>query len=266
MVQVIGKRKAGVPVNLPGISGKGVIPNCILINIVLTLIEEVVCRYFHFTAPIVGIINSAGPRSHNSFPGINEEIHGTLVEAAVASTAHTAHSTSAAHSSPATATALSTPATSAAHHPGKVRHGEILFIDVIQLSQHGYPAAALKPVESESALISCIGTSPGIGTAEVTVPHAATGNNVDGFGGVSVIEAGKARLITHLIEHLNFIHYLCRQIFQRSIGVVSEKRLVIHQNPAHLFSLHIYLAILHRNARHFGQQVLGCCITVGFKS
>ena len=91
------------------------------------------------------------------------------------------------------------------------------------------------------------------------------GDDVHGLGRVPVVDAGEARLLALLIEHLDFVDDVGGNIPQCGGGVVSEKRFIVHEHLFHRFALMLHLARLYRDAGDFRDQILGSRVLVHFE-
>ena len=89
--------------------------------------------------------------------------------------------------------------------------------------------------------------------------------DVDGFGGIAVVYAGKAGLFALLVEDLDFINNFCGHIAQDGTWVVSEEWFAIYQHLFDVLPLGLYFAIHNGYPRHFLHEVFSICVRIGFK-
>ena len=83
-------------------------------------------------------------------------------------------------------------------------------VDIIALSKDTQALIGIEHIVVSTSLIALLVPVAAVESTELPISHINTGNDVDGLGGLSVVYAGKLRLIALLVENLDFIHDFCR--------------------------------------------------------
>ena len=141
------------------------------------------------------------------------------------------------------------PLLACAQHPEQVLGGEVLLVDVVRQTDGGEPVVAAEHVHVAARLVPAPASLPGVGLAECEGVIRAQ-DHVHGLGRLTVVDPREFRLVAQLVEDLDLLDHVRRQIPQRQRGVRSEIRLSVHE---HLLD---GLGVVHRDARQLGDQLL----------
>ena len=65
-------------------------------------------------------------------------------------------------------------------------------------------------IKTTAGLVTIFIAISGVDFPKLTITHIGAGNDIDRFGGFSIIDPGKLRLFTLLVEDFDFVNYLSR--------------------------------------------------------
>src|SRR6185437_15052420 len=143
--------------------------------------------------------------------------------------------------------------------------GKVLLIYIIEQSYKGNTPVIVEKIYIPSGKVAVIRSITSIDFSKLPIPHVFFSNNIDGFGGVSIIKACELRLVAQLIKYLDFVNDFRRQITKGCRCIIAKKISPINRYFLDSFALCCYgTRLVHGNPGHFLYQVFSGGIGIYF--
>ena len=144
-----------------------------------------------------------------------------------------------------------------ANHPHQVIDTEILLVNVVCHSQQGQTTILLKEVQARTDVIQVIESVTGIKTAKLSMINPSVCHHIDRLVALAIVDSTELGLIALLIQNLDLIDHLSRQVTDRRRHIISEELLPVDQQLLHLLALGLYGTSIDLYTRHFREQLFG---------